>query len=593
MQTQRLILWIIFSMSVLFLWDAWQQHNGQAPLFGAPPTQKAADANSASGSPPSPAQAVQAAPQAAASAPADPSIPTAPPPVSAVPGVVGSAGEAAGSASALSEPIRLVNDVLALDIDPIGGQIRRAELLKHRDTVSGVGNVVLLNSAAQSTYLAQSGFIGAASGSFPTHRTVMQRVASTLPAQLDASAKEAGLVLVAESGGLRLERTLRLPRGSYVLEVSDRITNLSGERQSPVLYVQLTRDSTPPPGSNQFYSTYVGPVIYTDAKKFEKVGFSDIDKGKPTHATQAQDGWLAIIQHYFLSAWLPPDQAAREYYTRKIDQRLYSVGSKINAGELAPGESRTLSTRLLVGPQDQSMLEATAPGLELVVDYGWLTAIAKPIYWLLDRLHDLVGNWGWAIVLLTILIKTAFYPLQAASYRSMAKMKAVTPRMMALRERYGDDRMRLNQAMMELYKTEKINPLGGCLPIVVQIPVFIALYWVLIASVEMRDAPWIGWITDLASPDNLFGTIPGLDMPVGLLPILMAVTMFIQIKLNPTPPDPIQAKMMMILPLVFSVMFFFFPSGLVLYWLVNNIYSIAQQWLITRRFEQERAARAA
>ncbi len=236
------------------------------------------------------------------------------------------------------------------------------------------------------------------------------------------------------------------------------------------------------------------------------------------------------------------------------------------------------------------MLETLAPGLDLVVDYGFLTVIAKPIFWLLEKLHGIVGNWGWAIVLLTIVIKTLFYPLQAASYRSMARMKAVTPRLMALRERYGDDRVRLNQAMMELYKTEKINPLGGCLPIVVQIPVFISLYWVLLASVEMRDAPWIGWIQDLAAPDTLFGVVPGLDMPVGLLPILMAVTMFIQTKLNPTPPDPIQAKMMMIMPLVFSVMFFFFPAGLVLYWLVNNIYSIVQQWAITRSIENSKKA---
>jgi YidC/Oxa1 family membrane protein insertase len=598
MQTQRLILWVIFSMSILFLWDAWQQHNGQPPLFGGRPADSSATAgksgpaaatgDAASGAPGS-------APGAAAvpsSPPADPSIPSVPVPVSSVPGV-GAVPSDQSSASAGPEPIRLTNDVLALDIDPVGGQVRRAELLNHRDTIAGQGNVVLLSSSATSTYLAQAGFIGAPTGSFPTHRTLMQRVSSPLAPTLVPGGTESGVVLVAESAGLRVERTLRLTRGSYVLEVSDRITNTGESRLSPVLYVQLTRDASQPPGSNQFYSTYTGPVIYTDAQKFQKVAFSDIDKGKPSHATQAQDGWLAIIQHYFLSAWLPPATAAREYYTRKIDQRLYSVGAKVSTAELAPGASTTVASRLLVGPQDQSMLEATAPGLELVVDYGWLTAIAKPIYWLLERLHDLVGNWGWAIVLLTIVIKTAFYPLQAASYRSMAKMKAVTPRMMALRERYGDDRVRLNQAMMELYKNEKINPLGGCLPIVVQIPVFIALYWVLLASVEMRDAPWIGWIDDLSAPDDLFGVIPGLDMPLGLLPILMAVTMYIQMKLNPTPPDPIQAKMMMILPLVFSVMFFFFPSGLVLYWLVNNIYSIAQQWLITRRFEQERAAKAA
>jgi YidC/Oxa1 family membrane protein insertase len=230
---------------------------------------------------------------------------------------------------------------------------------------------------------------------------------------------------------------------------------------------------------------------------------------------------------------------------------------------------------LYVGPQDQHVLEKLSPGLDLVVDYGWLTVIAKPLYWLLETLHGVVGNWGWAIVLLTIVVKLAFFPLQAASYRSMAKMKQVTPKMTALRDRFGDDRVKLNQAMMELYKTEKVNPMAGCLPIVVQIPVFISLYWVLLASVEMRDAPWIGWIQDLATPD-----------PYYVLPIIMAATMFLQTRLNPTPPDPVQAQVMVFMPLIFSVMFFFFPAGLVLYWLVNNIFSIAQQWFITYQTEQ-------
>ena len=281
-----------------------------------------------------------------------------------------------------------------------------------------------------------------------------------------------------------------------------------------------------------------------------------------------------------MSAWIPAEKAPREFYTRKVGDNLYSVGIKQPLAQIAPGASTTVESRLLAGPQDQKMLEETAPGLDLAVDYGWLTVIAKPIHWLLQFLHGIVGNWGWAIVLLTIVIKTIFFPLQAASYRSMARMKAVTPRLTQIRERYGNDRVKMNQAMMELYKTEKINPLGGCLPIVVQIPVFIALYWVLLASVEMRGAPWIGWIKDLSNPD-----------PFYILPLIMAGTMFIQVKLNPTPPDPMQAKMMMIMPLVFSVMFFFFPAGLVLYWLVNNIYSIIQQWLITRKINDQMAAK--
>jgi YidC/Oxa1 family membrane protein insertase len=346
--------------------------------------------------------------------------------------------------------------------------------------------------------------------------------------------------------------------------------------------MQLTRDGNAPAGDSRFYSTYTGPVIYTEEKKFQKVDFSDIEKGKGDHVKAAPDGWAGIIQHYFVSAWLPTESAPREYFTRKIDTNLYAVGALQPLGEVAPGASVTASTRLLIAPQDQRMLETVAPGLDLTVDYGWLTVIAKPIFWLLQYLHGIVGNWGWAIVLLTVLIKTAFFPLQAASYKSMARMKAVTPRLMQLRERYGSDRVRMNQAMMELYKEEKINPLGGCLPIVVQIPVFIALYWVLLASVEMRNAPWILWIHDLAVPD-----------PWYLLPLIMAGTMFIQVKLNPTPPDPVQAKVMMVMPIVFSVMFFFFPAGLVLYWLVNNIYSIAQQWYITKSIEKAAAAKKA
>jgi YidC/Oxa1 family membrane protein insertase len=584
MPTQRLILWIIFSMSLLFLWDAWQRHQGQPTLFGPQP-QKAEPVAGATGGAASPANT--AAPARSSATGTDPSIPTGPAPAAAAAAQIPGASDAA---STRTESIRLSNDVLALDIDPMGGQIRRGELLRHRDTVTRNGNVLLFDSRPNSTYLAQSGLIGAPDGqTFPNHRSPMQVSEAGLPRELGASGEAAGVKLVSESGGVRFERTLRLARGSYVLEVSDRITNTGGQTVSPVLYLQLTRDSNPPPGGSDFYSTYVGPVIYTDKEKFQKVDFADIEKGKAKHPTSASDGWLGIIQHYFVSAWIPADKLAREYYTRKVDTKLYSVGAKMGVGEIAPGASTTVSSRLLAGPQDQRMLEI-APGLELAVDYGFLTVIAKPIFWLLEKLHGLIGNWGWAIVLLTIVIKTIFYPLQAASYRSMARMKAVTPRLMALRERYGEDRVRLNQAMMELYKTEKINPLGGCLPIVVQIPVFIALYWVLLSSVEMRDAPWIGWIQDLAAPDTLFGTIPGLDMPVGLLPILMAVTMFIQTKLNPTPPDPVQAKLMMFMPLIFSVMFFFFPSGLVLYWLVNNIYSIIQQWLITRSIEGAKKA---
>ncbi|HWS73968.1 MAG TPA: membrane protein insertase YidC [Quisquiliibacterium sp.] len=568
-QLQRTILWVVFTMSLLFLWDAWQRHNGKPSMFGEPPaTQTQAGAEAGAGVPVAPQKSdasIPAAPAAAAGA-------------SAVPGVGGVPSAAAGGRPA-TEALKLRSDVLALDIDPVGGQVRRAELLRHKASEaqeSGSGNVVLLEEVPGRTYVAQSGVVGAPQGSsFPTHRTPFSVV--------EQSAGEGGaqvLKLAAESGGLRLVRTYRLEPGSYTVEITDEVTNTGAAPLQPVLYMQLTRDGSSPAGDSKFYSTYTGPVVYTEAGKFQKVDFGDIEKGKSEHAKAASDGWAGIIQHYFVSAWIPTDKAAREFYTRKIDTNLYTVGATQPMAELAPGASASATTRLLIAPQDQRMLESVAPGLDLTVDYGWLTVIAKPIFWLLQWLYGIVGNWGWAIVLLTIVIKTMFFPLQAASYRSMARMKAVTPRLTQLRERYGNDRVKLNQAMMELYKEEKINPLGGCLPIVVQIPVFIALYWVLLASVEMRDAPWILWIKDLAVPDPWF-----------ILPLIMAGTMFLQVRLNPTPPDPVQAKVMMMMPIVFSVMFFFFPAGLVLYWLVNNVYSIAQQWTITRAIEKAAAAK--
>jgi YidC/Oxa1 family membrane protein insertase len=566
-----MILWIVFSMSVLFLWDAWQRYNGQPSMFGGPSTvQREEQSGQAPGGD---GKAV------------DPSIP--PPATAATTAVPAATSAEAPTAAAPSsaQPIRLVNDVLALDIDPVGGVVRRAELLEHRDlTASDDRRLVLLKEEPGATYLAQSGLVGAPNGvSFPTHRTPLAPTdGNAAPRKLEAGADAVSVTLTGESGGLRLTRTYTLKRGAYVVDVKDEVTNVSGEPLRPTLYMQLTRDGNAPPGGSKFYSTYYGPVIYTETDKFQKVAFDDIAKDKAKHSTNADNGWAGIIEHYFVSAWIPAEKAAREFYTRKVGDNLYSVGARQPLGELAPGASTIAESRLLVGPQDQKMLEATAPGLDLTVDYGWLTVIAQPIHWLLQFLHGFVGNWGWAIVLLTIVIKTIFFPLQAASYRSMARMKAVTPRLTQIRERYGSDRVKMNQAMMELYKTEKINPLGGCLPIVVQIPVFIALYWVLLASVEMRDAPWIGWIRDLSEPD-----------PFYILPLIMAGTMFIQVKLNPTPPDPMQAKMMTIMPLVFSVMFFFFPAGLVLYWLVNNIYSIIQQWLITKKINEAIAAKKA
>ena len=562
MQTQRTILWVIFVMSLLFLWDSWQKYNGNPSLFGGatPASQPAVTPGQDGGKAGRPGSAAE-----------DASIPSAP----SVPAVAQGgkpAASAPASVSAAGKLVRIGNDVLQAEIDTLGGQIRRVELLKHREVSNrkDSGNLVMLSSEPGRIFLAQTGLVGVEGA--PNHN--VQMTVLDKPADPAAPSGTKDLVLAAEGGGVRLERRYRLVPGSYEIQVENTVTNVSGQPLAPTLYMQLTRDGNAGPGDSGMYSTYTGPALYTEEEKFQKIAFGDIEKGKAKHVAKADNGWIGVVQHYFATAWVPKQGVPREYYTRRIENNLYSVGVLEPLGQIGPGQSSAIEAKLFVGPQEQEFLEKAAPGLELVKDYGWLTAIAKPLFWLLNALHGIVGNWGWSIVLLTILVKLAFFPLQAASYRSMAKMKKVTPKLTALRERFGSDRVKMNQAMMELYKTEKINPLGGCLPIVVQIPVFIALYWVLLASVEIRDAPWIGWINDLSTPD-----------PWYILPVIMAATMFIQTRLNPTPPDPLQAKMMMWMPLIFSVMFFFFPAGLVLYWVVSNLFSIAQQWVITRRIE--------
>jgi YidC/Oxa1 family membrane protein insertase len=564
---QRTILWIIFSLSILFIWDAWQKATGQPSMFGPRPTATPAASSGAPGASKSGKDAIPTASPGAAA------VPSASTPVAA------SSNSAAADASkpAATQLITVVTDVLKLEIDVNGGEVRRAELLQQRAQDSN-GNFVLLSSEAGKYYVAQSGLIGATEGAerFPNHRSSMSLVDAQpgTTITLAPGAESVQVKLQGQSGGVKLVKTYTIKRGSYELGVTNEVSNLSDKPVAPTLYMQLTRDGNKPPGESQFYSTFTGPAIYTEEKKFQKVEFTDIEKNKADHVKVAKDGWVGVIQHYFVSAWVPTENASREYETAMLEKNLFTVRVKQALGAIAPGASSTVVAKLFVGPQDQRALEKVAPGLDLSVDYGFLTPIAKPLFLLLEFLHSKVGNWGWAIVLLTIIVKAAFFPLQAASYRSMARMKAVTPKMMAIREKHSTDKVKMNQAVMELYKTEKINPLGGCLPVVVQIPVFISLYWALLASVEMRNAPWIGWIKDLSLPD-----------PFYILPVLMAITMFIQTKLNPTPPDPLQAKMMMWMPIIFSFMFFFFPAGLVLYWFVNNLFSIAQQWYITRSIE--------
>ena len=561
MDIRRTILLMIFSFSLLMLWNNWQVHQGNPPLFGAPPaatkpTAAATDPNVAATN-----AGVPAAPASATTTPAGSASAT-------VPGLPATTNVAA-------QTVLFKTDVLALTFDLQGAQLIRTDLLAFPSVEDPAIPFTLLERAAGRTYVVQSGLTGAPAGAmFPTHLA---------PFVLETDARElTGESLVIKfsstSGDVKLTKTFTLKRGQYAIDVQHQIDNLSAQPVSPSVYLQITRDGHDPAGTSTAPSFLSGPAnffgaaIYSEQEKFQKVTFADIEKRKTSHVKQADNGWFALIQHYFVTAWVPPQGKSRSYEMTELEKNLYALRSIEPVGTIAANANLTITSKLWVGPQDQSALEALAPGLELVVDYGLLTIIAKPVFSLMTWLFSLLGNWGWTIVALTVLIKAAFYPLSAASYRSMAKMKMVAPRLQALKEKFGEDRQKLNTAMMEMYRTEKINPLGGCLPIVIQIPVFISLYYVLGSSVELRGAPWILWVHDLAVRDPYF-----------ILPAIMMATMFLQMRLNPTPPDPVQAKVMMFMPLVFGGMMFFFPSGLVLYWCVNNILSIAQQWYITKK----------
>ena len=554
---RRTILWVIFGFSMVLLWDQWQVYNGQKATFLPSPAKVSSPAVTGP---------VAVTPS---------SVPT---PTGASVGAA-NAGVPAGAAAtttvqnaAVRERIVVTTDVLKMTFDTEGGSVVKTEFVKHIDMEDKMRNFVLLDESKDRTYLAQSGLIaGAAGGSFPTHKAIM----TAIPAERVLKDGSNELVIKFESpeqGGVKLIKTYTLSRGSYAVAVKHEVVNNASSAVSPQLYLQLVRDGNKPPGESSFYSTFTGPAVYTEAQKYQKVEFSDIEKNKVEIEKQASNGYVAMVQHYFASAWLLGDGIKRDLFMRKVDTNLYSVGMITPLDSIAPGNSKSIETTLLVGPQVEKALETLTPGLELVKDYGWLTVLAKPLYWLLDKLHGFIGNWGWSIVALVVLLKIAFYWLNAKAYASMAKMKAVNPKITEMRERLKDKPQQMQQEMMRIYREEKVNPMGGCFPIMVQIPVFIALYWVLLSSVEMRNAPWALWIHDLSSPD-----------PYYVLPLVMTLTTMLQTALNPAPPDPMQAKLMWFMPLAFSIMFFFFPAGLVLYWITNNILSIAQQWIINTR----------
>lgn len=495
--------------------------------------------------------------------------------------VAGEQGNApANVAAAASTPlIQVQTDVLKLAIDPQGGDVVQLALpqyprsLQNRDVP-----FALFDNGTERTYVAQSGLTGAngpdarASGRplYSSEKNAYQLVDGQDELVVELKFSEAGVNYV---------KRFAFKRGHYDFTVSHRIDNQSGAPWSGNLFAQLKRDASADPSatSGASMATYLGAALWTQDEPYKKVAMKDMDDKNLRETVQG--GWVAWLQHYFVTAWVPSKDDSNVVATRKDGQGNYIIGFTGPALNVPAGASAETSATLYAGPKIQDKLEELSPGLELTVDYGFLWFIAQPIFWLLQHIHSLLGNWGWSIIVLTVLIKLAFFPLSAASYRSMARMRAVAPKLQALKEQFGDDRQKMSQAMMELYKKEKINPLGGCLPILVQMPVFLALYWTLLESVEMRQAPWLGWIVDLSIKDPFF-----------ILPIIMGVSMFVQTSLNPTPPDPMQAKVMKLMPIIFTFFFLWFPAGLVLYWVVNNVLSIAQQWYITRQIE--RAAKA-
>ncbi|WP_269531617.1 membrane protein insertase YidC [Chitinimonas sp. BJYL2] len=550
MDIKRLVIFVVLSVAILFGWQKWLAP--QPVVAPVADTAKAPAANAG-----------------AAAAPAGP------------------AATANDAASKLQRGnrIKVTTDLVSAEIDTMGGDLRQLSFLKHGQVEDPSKPFVLFEEAGKHTYVAQTGLMASGMPNLPTHRTVFTSASST--ATLKDGEDSVSVRLDApEVGGVKVAKIYTFKRGSYLIDVKYEVSNGSAAPLNLSAYYRLLRDGKELEGTGGFFGvhTFTGPAVYSsDAGKMQTVAFSDIDKGKADYPKEGKDGWVAMLQHYFASAWLlSPNQGSNVCAAKacrfevKTAGEYYSAGAIVDLAPIAAGATGQIAVPLYAGPQETRALEAAAPRLELVKDYGIFKVIAEPMFWALDKIHGLIGNWGWAIVVFTLLIKIAFYPLSAASARSMAKMKKLAPRMQRLKEQYGDDRMKFQQAVMEMYKQEKANPLSGCLPILIQIPVFMGLYWMLLAAVELRQAPWAFWIQDLSVADPYF-----------VLPVLMAASMYVQALLNPPSPDPMQDKMMKIMPLIFSVFTLFFPAGLVLYWVVNNVFSIGQQWYMNRMIERE------
>ncbi len=556
MENQRLILFLALALVTLLLWEAWQSDYGPRPTpVAQAPAQNDADVPSGmettadAAKPVSPGDVPH---QAAADVPAKP--------VDEAEGVV------------RGERIRVVTDLLDVIIDTTGGDVRKVRLLQYPVSVDDPTPFTLMSDTAERFYVAQSGFVSRQPA--PDHYARFQAEAQTYVLEEGQDSLQVPLTWTSPEG-VKVTKVYTFHRGRYLIDLEHRLENGLDQPWAGRIYRQFQRNEFSDPNKSAFIYTFTGGAVSTPDKPYEKIDFDEMDTWRPPQDL-AKGVWAAFLQHYFVTAWIPEQNEAQRLYTREVKGPRYILGMAAAPVEVAPGESATFRSQLYLGPKEQDRLTEIHPTLKLTVDYGMMTFLAEPLFWLLKQFHNLTGNWGWSIILLTLLIKLVFYKLSEASYRSMANMRRLTPKLQALRERYGEDRQRLSQAMMELYRREKINPLSGCWPILVQIPVFLALYWVLLESVELRMAPWILWIHDLSTKD-----------PYYVLPILMGLSMYVQQKLNPTAGmDPTHQKVLQFLPIIFTLFFAFFPSGLVLYWLVNNTLSIAQQWYIIRKLEK-------
>ncbi|MGQ7246246.1 membrane protein insertase YidC [Halomonas sp. V046] len=551
MDVKRLLLLIPLAVLAYLIMVQWNQDYGQTP---STPEAPAITSNASSDQRDDASQGLAA--------------PSSPDAVgSEMPGDTAAEPAAANS----RDLVAVVTDVLDVRIDPQGGDIVYAALPQHLMSQDGDRPYVLLANNSTLSYVARSGLqLDGNSGriGFAPEKTEYRLADGQDSVQVDMTASVNGVDII---------KRFTFKRDDYAVDVAYYLANKGEEPVSARFIGQLVRDNNPDPstGPKMGMRSFLGAAYSSPESRYEKIDFEDIQAGNFPNR-EVEGGWVAMIQHYFTSAWVPPQQQQNLYYaaTDSSDRNVAAVAGQSQT--VAPGADASVGATLYMGPKIQERLEAVAPNLELTVDFGWLWFIANPLFWLLDHIHSLIGNWGWSIVLLTIMVKTALWPLSAKAYKSMARMRKLGPEMQRLKERFGDDRQKMSQEMMKFYQKEKINPLGGCLPIVVQMPVFIALYWMLLESVELRHAPFMFWIQDLSVKDPFF-----------ILPILMGASMFVQQSLNPTPPDPMQAKIMKFLPIVFTFFFLWFPAGLVIYWVCNNCISIIQQYLITRKIEED------